>query len=328
MIQINDVSFRYSEDTKNILENFHLTVEDGEFLCVIGHSGCGKSTLLRLVAGLDFPQKGEILVDGETVRSPAVERSIVFQQYSLFPWLTVKKNVLFALKKTKKYSKEEAEARAELFLSRTGLAGDMDKYPYQLSGGMRQRTAIARALAVDSPFLLLDEPFGALDTKIRKELQSLLKELWENADTGKRKTVIFVTHDLEEAMIMGSRIVLSGMEKYVTKNVLTGISTAAAETDWDRQTVCSSRRNWQDGTNEKSGRFFLALSFFADGAGDRRAAAGEKTDRGTDGALRCNAADGSFLYRAYLPFSREKGFGFRHSLYSLGADAGLGTSGL
>ncbi len=207
MIQINDVSFRYSEDTKNILENFHLTVEDGEFLCVIGHSGCGKSTLLRLVAGLDFPQKGEILVDGETVRSPAVERSIVFQQYSLFPWLTVKKNVLFALKKTKKYSKEEAEARAELFLSRTGLAGDMDKYPYQLSGGMRQRTAIARALAVDSPFLLLDEPFGALDTKIRKELQSLLKELWENADTGKRKTVIFVTHDLEEAMIMGSRIV-------------------------------------------------------------------------------------------------------------------------
>ncbi|MFR7989904.1 MAG: ABC transporter ATP-binding protein [Anaerovoracaceae bacterium] len=205
MIELESVDFKYPGNSTNILEDFNLTVEDGEFLCVIGHSGCGKSTLLRLVAGLDLPQKGEIRIDGSPITGPGAERTIVFQQYSLFPWLTVKKNVLFALKKSGKYGKKEASARAELFLEKTGLRDHMDKYPYQLSGGMRQRTAIARALALDSPFLLLDEPFGALDTKIRKELQTLLKDLWEKGE--QKKTVIFVTHDLDEAMIMGSRIV-------------------------------------------------------------------------------------------------------------------------
>lgn len=205
MMELKGVTFSYPGSQKKVLENLNITVEDGEFLCVIGHSGCGKSTLLRLVAGLDLPQEGEIRIDGRTVNGPGAERTIVFQQYSLFPWMTVKKNVLFALKKSGKYGKEEAEQRASYFLGKTGLAEDMDKYPYQLSGGMRQRTAIARALALDSPFLLLDEPFGALDTKIRRELQTLLKELWENSET--KKTVIFVTHDLEEAMVMGSRIV-------------------------------------------------------------------------------------------------------------------------
>lgn len=205
MIKIDNITFSYARSKENVLSNLNLTVKDGEFLCIIGHSGCGKSTLLRLVAGLDVPTEGVITVDGDLVTGPKAERTIVFQQYSLFPWLTVKKNVLFALKKTEKFLRQEMEERAEYFLEKTGMEDALDKYPYQLSGGMRQRTAIARALAMDSPFLLLDEPFGALDTKIRRELQGLLRQLWEKS--AEKKTVIFVTHDLDEAMIMGSRIV-------------------------------------------------------------------------------------------------------------------------
>ena len=205
MIKIENVTFSYPGSNETVLSNLDLTIKDGEFLCVIGHSGCGKSTLLRLVAGLDAPAAGAIVIDGEPVNGPRADRTIVFQQYSLFPWLTVKKNVLFALKKAGKFSRQEMEQRAAYFLEETGMKDSLDKYPYQLSGGMRQRTAIARALAMDSPFLLLDEPFGALDTKIRHELQDLLRELWEKSE--EKKTVIFVTNDLDEAMIMGSRIV-------------------------------------------------------------------------------------------------------------------------
>lgn len=203
MINLRDINFIYPKSEYPVLNGLSLDVEDGEFLCIIGHSGCGKSTLLRLVAGLDAPSGGEILVDGKKVTGPSTDRAIVFQQYSLFPWLTVKENVIFAMKKTGRFSKSEAEERAVFFLNKAGLAQVHESYPYQLSGGMRQRTAIARALAMDAPYLLLDEPFGALDTKIRKDLQRLLRDLWK--ETG--KTVIFVTHDLEEAMIMGQRIV-------------------------------------------------------------------------------------------------------------------------
>ena len=203
MINLRDINFIYPKSEYPVLNGLSLDVEDGEFLCIIGHSGCGKSTLLRLVAGLDAPSGGEILVDGKKVTGPSTDRSIVFQQYSLFPWLTVKENVAFAMKKTGRFSRTEAEERAVFFLNKAGLAQVHGSYPYQLSGGMRQRTAIARALAMDAPYLLLDEPFGALDTKIRKDLQRLLRDLWK--ETG--KTVIFVTHDLEEAMIMGQRIV-------------------------------------------------------------------------------------------------------------------------
>ena len=205
MIKIQNVTFSYPGSTEKVLANLNLTIRDGEFLCVIGHSGCGKSTLLRLLAGLGAPREGVITVDGEPVTGPSAERTIVFQQYSLFPWLTVRKNVLFALRKAGKFSPPEMEERAAYFLEKTGMKDSMDKYPYQLSGGMRQRTAIARALAMDSPFVFLDEPFGALDTKIRKELQDLLRTLWERSED--QKTVVFVTHDLDEAMIMGSRIV-------------------------------------------------------------------------------------------------------------------------
>lgn len=203
MINIRNLSFSYPRSDKIVLDKLNMDVSDGEFLCVIGHSGCGKSTLLRLVAGLDLPTEGEILVDEKKISGPSVDRSVVFQQYSLFPWMSVRENVVFAVHKTGRFTKEEAEERAEYFLTKAGLAHVMKDFPYQLSGGMRQRTAIARALAMDSPYMLLDEPFGALDTKIKKELQILLQNLWK--ETG--KTVIFVTHDLEEALLLGNRIV-------------------------------------------------------------------------------------------------------------------------
>lgn len=203
MIEIRDVTFSYPKSDKKVLHNMNLTVTDGEFLCIIGHSGCGKSTLLRLIAGLDMPTEGEILADDMAIDGTSVNRSVVFQQYSLFPWMTVLQNVVFAINKTGRFTKSEAKERAVYFLTKTGLANVLNDFPYQLSGGMRQRTAIARALAMDSPYMLLDEPFGALDTKIRKELQILLHELWK--ETG--KTVIFVTHDLEEALLLASRIV-------------------------------------------------------------------------------------------------------------------------
>jgi len=218
MIQIKNLTFAYP-DGENVLEDVSLTVEEGEILCVIGHSGSGKSTLLRLIAGLELPQQGSITVNGQKVEGPSYDRTVVFQQYSLFPWLNVKKNVEFALKKTKRFDKKEIEAKAEYFLKKVGLEADMYKYPFQLSGGMRQRTAIARALAMDAPCMLLDEPFGALDTKIRKELQGLLLELWKQSD--KKQTVIFVTHDLEEALSVGSRVVFIkdkriAKEKYIS----------------------------------------------------------------------------------------------------------------
>lgn len=206
MIQLDKVSFMYPGNRENTLKEISLTVEDGEILCIIGRSGCGKSTLLRLMAGLELPQSGKLLIDHKVVKCPSCDRTIVFQQYSLFPWMNVKENVAFALRRTGKFDRKEITRRTELFLKKVGLERDMHKYPYQLSGGMRQRTAIGRALAVDSPYLFLDEPFGALDTKIRKELQILLLELWRTSE--KKKTIVFVTHDLEEALLLGSRIIL------------------------------------------------------------------------------------------------------------------------
>lgn len=220
MIRLEGVSFAYPENEKSILNEVCLTVEDGEILCIIGRSGCGKSTLLRLVAGLEIPQSGRIMMDGQAVAAPSCERSIVFQQYSLFPWLTVRGNMAFALKQTGKYDKQEIAERSKFFLEKVGLEEDMDKYPYQLSGGMRQRTAIARALAVDSPYLFLDEPFGALDTKIRRELQILLLSLWK--ESKRKKTILFVTHDLEEALLLGSRIILLKDGTVAKEKVISG----------------------------------------------------------------------------------------------------------
>jgi len=171
-----------------------MAVADNDFICILGPSGCGKSTLLRIVAGLDVPSTGRVLLDGQPVARPGPDRGMVFQSYTLFPWLTVRQNVLFGSRAT--------PAVADALIARVGLRGFENHFPKMLSGGMQQRTALARALANDPKILLLDEPFGALDNQTRALMQELLLGIWE-AD---RKTVLFVTHDIDEAIFMASRV--------------------------------------------------------------------------------------------------------------------------
>jgi ABC-type nitrate/sulfonate/bicarbonate transport system ATPase subunit len=185
------------------LEPTSLEVLDNDFVTILGPSGCGKSTLLRLVAGLDHPTSGRITLDGRPVSAPGPDRGMVFQSYTLFPWLTVADNIGFGLRE-KGVARERRDEVVREWLSRIGLAGFEHHYPKQLSGGMQQRTAIARALANDPAILLLDEPFGALDNQTRALMQELLLGIWER----ERKTVLFVTHDIEEAIFMASRVVV------------------------------------------------------------------------------------------------------------------------
>jgi NitT/TauT family transport system ATP-binding protein len=176
------------------LEETNLVVEDNDFICILGPSGCGKSTLLRIVAGLDAPTTGRVLLDAQPVERPGPDRGMVFQSYTLFPWLTVRQNVLFGSR--------SVPEKADSLIARVGLRGFENHYPKMLSGGMQQRTALARALANDPKILLLDEPFGALDNQTRALMQELLLGIWE-AD---RKTVLFVTHDIDEAIFMANRV--------------------------------------------------------------------------------------------------------------------------
>lgn len=210
MIELKKVRFVYQDQNQQYeaLSSINLTIRDGEFVCVVGPSGCGKTTLLRLIAGLQVPTEGELLINGKPVAAPREDTAIVFQDYALFPWMTARKNVAFAVRHSgRKLSAADATAIADRFLSKVGMLEAAGKYPYQMSGGMRQRVAIARALAMDREILLLDEPFGALDARNRTELQGLLEILW-GADLQARKTVVFVTHDIAEAVRLADRIVL------------------------------------------------------------------------------------------------------------------------
>lgn len=187
------------------LQDICFKVHRREFICVIGPSGCGKSTLIRILAGLDYPTSGQLLLDDEPVSGPSPDRGMVFQGYTLFPWLTVKKNVMFGLRMTghgKNYSEQEAMQWIDL----VGLAKFANAYPQELSGGMKQRVAIARALANKPRILLMDEPFGALDAQTRCQMQSYLLQIWRNVDI----TVLFITHDLDEAIYLADRIVVLG----------------------------------------------------------------------------------------------------------------------
>jgi ABC-type nitrate/sulfonate/bicarbonate transport system ATPase subunit len=185
------------------LEPTTLAVAANDFITILGPSGCGKSTLLRIVAGLDRPSSGRVLLNGREVRGPGADRGMVFQSYTLFPWLTVAENVAFGLRE-KGVGAAERGRIVESYLDKVGLSGFAHHYPKQLSGGMQQRTAIARALANDPAILLLDEPFGALDNQTRALMQELLLGIWES----ERKTVLFVTHDIEEAIFLASRVVV------------------------------------------------------------------------------------------------------------------------
>ena len=185
------------------LKPTELTVAKNDFITILGPSGCGKSTLLRIIAGLDRPSAGRVLVEGREVRGPGPDRGMVFQSYTLFPWLTVAENIGFGLRERGVPVSERREIVAS-YIDKVGLRGFEGHYPKQLSGGMQQRTAIARALANDPAILLLDEPFGALDNQTRGLMQELLLGIWER----ERKTVIFVTHDIEEAIFMASRVIV------------------------------------------------------------------------------------------------------------------------
>ena len=180
-----------------------LDVAENDFVTILGPSGCGKSTLLRIVAGLDAPTSGEVLLDGRRIEGPGADRGMVFQSYTLFPWLTVIDNICFGLRE-RGVARVEQLAIANGFVAKVGLVGFEHHYPKQLSGGMQQRTAIARALANGPRILLMDEPFGALDHQTRELMQELLLGIWE----AEKKTVLFVTHDIDEAVFMGSRVVV------------------------------------------------------------------------------------------------------------------------
>ena len=180
-----------------------LDVQDNDFVTILGPSGCGKSTMLRIVAGLDFATTGEVLLDGAAVRGPGADRGMVFQSYTLFPWLTVRQNIVFGLRE-KGVSEAAQRETSDHFIAQVGLRGFENHFPKMLSGGMQQRTALARALANDPKVLLMDEPFGALDHQTRELMQELLLSIWERH----HKTVLFVTHDIDEAIFMANRVVV------------------------------------------------------------------------------------------------------------------------
>ena len=180
-----------------------LSIGRGEFVCLIGASGCGKSTLLRLIAGFERPSSGEVLMNGRGVAGPGRDRGMVFQDYGLFPWLTVRKNIGFG-PAARGLPKAEVEALVARFTTMIGLDRFADAYPHQLSGGMKQRVAIARVLANDAAVILMDEPFGALDAMTRERLQSELLSLWQATDL----TVLFVTHAIEEAVLLADRVIV------------------------------------------------------------------------------------------------------------------------
>ena len=188
-----------------VLDGIDLNVGEDEFIAVIGHSGCGKSTLLKMVAGLEKPTAGSVRLEGKQIRKPGAERMMVFQQYSLLPWLTVRENIRLAVDEVLKNSnRAEKISIVNEHLAMVNLTAAADKYPDEISGGMKQRVGIARALATRPKMLLMDEPFGALDALTRRKLQEQVLKIWEN----QRQAVMMITHDVEEAIFMADRIVL------------------------------------------------------------------------------------------------------------------------
>lgn len=202
-LEIKNVCMHFSNCEKPTLNQINLVVEKGEFVCIVGASGCGKSTLLNLVAGLLKPTSGEILLDGREITGPGADRVVMFQEHGLYPWLNVIDNVKFGMKLAG-LSKEEQEEKAVRYLKMVNLL-EYREYPiHQISGGMRQRTALARALTMDSAMLLMDEPFSALDKQTSNKLREELQRIWMET----KRTVLFITHSVEEAVYLGDRVVI------------------------------------------------------------------------------------------------------------------------
>ena len=197
------------------IEDASIDIQDNDFVCIVGPSGCGKSTLLRMLAGLDFPTAGKIIVNDRTVTGPGPDRGMVFQTYTLFPWMTVENNIKFGLK-IKKMPKDKQQEIADRYLDIIGLKKFAKSYPKELSGGMKQRVAIARALANQPEVLLMDEPFGALDPHTKSMMQLLMREIWEK----EHPTVVFITHDIDEAVFLANKIyVMSARPGKIIKEV-------------------------------------------------------------------------------------------------------------
>lgn len=209
-IKIDNLSFAYEDKDKLVLKDISTEVQAGEFVCILGQSGCGKSTLLRLLAGLEKPTSGQIRINGQKIEGASLDRGVVFQDYGLFPWMTAGENIMLALKQRfPGKAKQDLTQIAMNMLKEVGLEeGVYKKLPKELSGGMKQRCAIAQAFSMDPPILLMDEPFGALDAVTRARLQDLILKLW--AQDNPKKTVFFVTHDVDEAMLLANRILVLG----------------------------------------------------------------------------------------------------------------------
>ena len=211
-VEVKELSFAYENTDTLILKDLNMQIQEGDFVCLLGQSGCGKSTLLRLLAGLEKPTTGEILIDGKLIKGASLERSVVFQDYGLFPWMTAGENIVLALKqKFPKQKKSELKAIAKEMLVKVGLDESVyGKLPKELSGGMKQRCAIARSFSINPPVLLMDEPFGALDAVTRARLQEMVLDLWKSDET--KKIVFFVTHDVDEALLLANKIFVLGQK--------------------------------------------------------------------------------------------------------------------
>lgn len=212
---IKNLSKHFDNSDNATLNNINLEIQTGEFVCIVGASGCGKTTLLNLVAGLESPTTGEITIDGEKITKPGADRTVMFQEHGLYPWLNVEDNVKFPLKLAG-IPADEREKKADYYLNMVGLS-EYKKYPiHQISGGMRQRTALARALTMDSKILLMDEPFSALDKQTANQLREELEKIW----TETHKTILFITHSVEESVYLADKVVVLSPKTASIKSII------------------------------------------------------------------------------------------------------------
>ncbi len=217
IVRIERVNKVFRSDGRDIiaLKDFSLEIRRGEFICILGPSGCGKSTLLNAIAGFSLPTSGRLIANNKEVSSPGPDRAMVFQEYALFPWMTVAENVAFGLE-IKRLQKAVVASKVDALLEKLQLSDFRDRFPRELSGGMRQRVAIARALILDSPMMLMDEPFGALDALTRSTLQEELLRIWMEF----KKTIIFVTHSIQESIYLADRVVVMTYRPGMVKGVV------------------------------------------------------------------------------------------------------------
>lgn len=214
-LEIRGVHKQFKNSDSATLHDINLEIETGEFVCIVGSSGCGKSTLLNLIAGLDQPTEGEILLDGTAIVGPGADRTVMFQEHGLFPWLNVIENVKFGMKLAG-LPKEEQEEKACYYLNMVHLLDYKDYLIHELSGGMRQRVALARALTMDSKILLMDEPFSALDKQTSNQLREELQRIWMET----KRTILFITHSVEEAVYLADRVVILSAETGKIANII------------------------------------------------------------------------------------------------------------